>query len=53
MMWFLTGTAALWLMTALCACQMIACLVSGAYPQAAIMFGYMVADLGLIWSMPQ
>jgi hypothetical protein len=53
MMTFLTGPGALWAMSALCTLQMIACLLSGAYPQAAIMFGYLIADLGLIWSMPQ
>jgi hypothetical protein len=47
---FLTGSGALWAMTGLAAAQCAASLYQGSYPNALVMFGFVIADFGLIWS---
>ena len=42
---------ALWLVTGLYAFQLGACFRAHQYPQVAILGGYVIASLGLIWSM--
>ena len=44
-------TAILWIVTALYAAQAAVCVAKSQAPQALILAGYTVANLGLIWSM--
>lgn len=41
----------LWIATALYLAQVAICVAANQYPQAIVMTGYTVANLGLIWSM--
>ena len=41
----------LWLVTALYLAQIPICLSSKQFPQAGMLVGYVIANLGLIWSL--
>jgi hypothetical protein len=47
---FLTGTAALWGMTTLATAQTLAFVYQGNLPFALMFFGFVIADIGMIWS---
>lgn len=45
------NAAALWIATGLYVAQAGVCVCSGQLPQTLILSGYVIANLGLIWSM--
>lgn len=47
----MSSTILLWIVTGLFTCQAVVSLWNGQLPQAMIVSGYVLANLGLIWSM--
>jgi hypothetical protein len=45
------NSSALWIVTALYGVQAAICFRSREFPQVAMLGGYVIANLGLIWSM--